>query len=95
MSAKRNGNPDLGIDYPRGAGWLSPPKALVRKRSAATASRLAERRKSIVAPVESTVRYKYTHLPLTANLWKLEPVSEWSGPRAFWRIWNKDSPVLR
>jgi hypothetical protein len=31
----------------------------------APASRLAERRKSIVAPVESTARYKYTHLPLT------------------------------
>src|SRR5580700_5023806 len=49
----------------RGAGWFSPPKALVRKRSAAAASRLAERRKSIVAPVESTARYKYTHLPFT------------------------------
>src|SRR5271166_4470048 len=49
----------------RGAGWFSPPKALARKRSAAAASRLADRRKSIVAPVESTARYKYTHLPLT------------------------------
>src|SRR5277367_2084525 len=49
----------------RGAGWFSPPKALARKRSAAAASRLAERRKSIVAPVESTARYKYTHLPFT------------------------------
>ena len=49
----------------RGAGWFSPPKALTRKRSAAAASRLAERRKSIVAPLESTARYKYTHLPLT------------------------------
>src|SRR5271170_7539531 len=29
------------------------------------ASRLAERRKSIVAPLESTARYKYTHLPFT------------------------------
>jgi hypothetical protein len=28
-------------------------------------SRLAERRKSMVAPLESTARYKYTHLPLT------------------------------
>ena len=45
----------------RGVGWFSPPKALARKRSAAAASRLAERRKSIVAPVESTARYKYTH----------------------------------
>src|SRR5580692_6391149 len=49
----------------RGAGWFSPPKALVRKRLAAAASRLAERRKSIVAPLESTARYKYTHLPFT------------------------------
>ena len=31
----------------------------------ATVSRLAERRKSMVAPVESTARYKYTHLSLT------------------------------
>ena len=38
----------------RGAGWFSPPKALARKRSAAAASRLADRRKSIVAPLEST-----------------------------------------
>ena len=55
----------VGIDYPRGVGWFSPPKVLVRKRSAAAASRFAERRKSIVGPVESTARYKYTHLPLT------------------------------
>ena len=34
----------VGVDDPRGAGWFSPPKALVRKRSAAAASRLAERR---------------------------------------------------
>ena len=54
----------VGIDYPR-RDMVLPPKAFVRKRSAATASRLAERRKSIVAPVESTARYKYTHLPLT------------------------------
>jgi hypothetical protein len=49
----------------RRAGWFSPPKALARKRSAAAASRLADRRKSIMAPVESTARYKYAHLPLT------------------------------
>jgi hypothetical protein len=52
----------VGVDDPR-RGMVLPPKALVRKRSAAAASRLAERRKSIVAPVESTARYKYTHLP--------------------------------
>src|SRR5271165_4724893 len=54
----------VGIDDPR-PGWFSPPKALARKRSAAAASRLADRRNSIVVPVESTARYKYTHLPLT------------------------------
>jgi hypothetical protein len=46
----------VGIDT-RGAGWFSPPDALARKRSAAATSRLADRRKSIVAPVESTARY--------------------------------------
>src|SRR5260370_8921091 len=49
----------------RGGGWFSPHKALARKRSAAAASRLADRRKSIVPPLESTTRYKYTHLPFT------------------------------
>src|SRR5580698_6706481 len=57
----------------RGAGWFSPPKALVRKRSAAAASRLAERRKSIVAPVESTARYKYTHLPFYPDVRLVHP----------------------
>src|SRR5271168_1515116 len=57
----------------RGAGWFSPPKALARKRSAAAASRLADRRKSIVAPVESTARYKYTHLPLTPDVGFIHP----------------------
>src|SRR5260370_31542414 len=55
----------IGIDYARRRMVLSPPKALARKRSAAAASRLSERRKSIVAPLESRARYKYTHLPLT------------------------------
>ena len=54
----------VGVDDPR-RGMVLTTKALVRKRSAAAASRLAERRKSIVAPVESTARYKYTHLPFT------------------------------
>src|SRR5271157_97152 len=54
----------VGVDYAR-RRWFSPPKALPRKRAAAAASRLADRRKSIVAPLESTARYKYTHLPLT------------------------------
>ena len=47
----------VGVDDPR-SGMVLPTQALVRKRSAAAASRLAERRKSIVAPVESTARYK-------------------------------------
>ena len=54
----------VGVDDPR-RGVVLTAKALARKRSAAAASRLAERRKSIVAPLESTARYKYTHLPLT------------------------------
>jgi uncharacterized membrane protein len=40
----------------RGVGWFALPSALVRKRLAAAASCLAERRKSRVAPVESTAR---------------------------------------
>jgi hypothetical protein len=50
----------VGVDDPR-CGWFTPPNPLVRKRLAATVSRLAERRKSIVAALESTARYKYTH----------------------------------
>src|SRR5258705_11105149 len=49
----------------RGAGWFAPPNALARKRLAAAASCLAERRKSRVAPVESTARYRERHLPFT------------------------------
>jgi hypothetical protein len=54
----------VGIDHARRRMVLSA-QGFARKRSAAAASRLAERRKSIVAPLESTARYKYTHLPLT------------------------------
>ena len=54
----------VGIDYPR-REMVLPAQGFCQKGLAATASRLAERRKSIVAPVESTARYKYTHLPLT------------------------------
>src|SRR6202022_4171652 len=57
----------------RGAGWFSPPKALARKRSAAAASRLAESKKSLVAPVESTAGYKYTHLPLNRDVGLIHP----------------------
>src|SRR5271157_480460 len=42
----------------RGAGWFTPPSTFARKRLAAAASCLAERRKSRVAPVESTARYR-------------------------------------
>jgi hypothetical protein len=41
-----------------GPGWPGERDAFCRKRLAAAASRLALRRKSIVAPVESTARYK-------------------------------------
>ena len=44
-----------------------PPSALARKRSAAAASRLAKRRKSIVAPVESTARYQPTASRMTSG----------------------------
>ena len=41
-----------------GRGWPGERKAFWKKRLAAAASRWAESRKSIVAPVESTARYK-------------------------------------
>src|SRR5580692_5022424 len=53
----------VGIDDPR-RGMVLPAQGFGQKALAAAASRLAERRNSIVAPVESTARYKYTHLPL-------------------------------
>jgi hypothetical protein len=48
-----------------GRGWPGERNAFWKKRFAAAASRLALRRKSIVAPVESTARYKYVHFPAT------------------------------
>jgi hypothetical protein len=52
----------IGVDDLRRRMVLSAEglgeKALSRYRA-----RLADRRKSIVTPVESTARYKYTHLP--------------------------------
>jgi hypothetical protein len=54
----------VGVDDPR-RRMVRTSNALASKRSAAAASRFAERRKSIVAPVDSTARYKYTHLPFT------------------------------
>jgi hypothetical protein len=45
----------VGVDDPR---VRMVRNALARKRLAAAVSRLAERRKSMVAPVESTARYK-------------------------------------
>jgi hypothetical protein len=47
----------VGIDDPRRRMVLTA-QGFGQKRSAAAASRLAERRKSIVAPLESTARYK-------------------------------------
>jgi hypothetical protein len=35
----------------RGAGWFFPPNPLARKHSAAAASRLVDKKKSMVAPV--------------------------------------------
>jgi hypothetical protein len=55
----------VGVDDPRG-GMVFPAQGFGQKSARPPlASRLAERRKSIVAPVESTARYKYTYLPLT------------------------------
>jgi hypothetical protein len=47
----------VGVDDP-GRRMVHSAQRLARKRSAAAAARLADRRKSIVAPVESTARYK-------------------------------------
>jgi hypothetical protein len=41
------------------------PEGFLEKRFAAAASRLADSRKSIVAPAESMARYKEVHLPAT------------------------------
>ena len=54
----------VGVE-PEGADGSHLPRLWLWKRLAAAVSRLAERRKSMVAPVESTARYRYTHLPLT------------------------------
>src|SRR5438552_3014264 len=54
-------------------GWPGARNALWKKRFAAAASRRAESRKSIVAPVESTARYKYTHLALHPNVGLIHP----------------------
>jgi hypothetical protein len=49
--SRRVSNVLVGVDDPRAPDGSNRPKALARKRSAAAASRLAERRKSIVAPL--------------------------------------------
>src|SRR5271170_4359499 len=54
----------VGVDYARRRMVLSA-QGFGEKALRRCCSRLAERRKSIVAPLESTARYKYTHLPLT------------------------------
>src|SRR5260370_16996983 len=48
---------------PRGRGRPGGCKAFWKNCLAAAASRSAENQKSIVAPVESTARYKYRQLP--------------------------------
>ena len=55
----------VGVDDPRRRMVLSAQSLGEKALGPPAASRLADRRKSIVAPVESTARYKYTHLPLT------------------------------
>ena len=54
----------VGIDYARRRMVLSA-QGFGEKALSRCCVTLAERRKSIVAPLESTARYKYTHLPLT------------------------------
>src|SRR5260221_13716255 len=49
----------------RGAGWIPPPSALARKRLAAAASCLAERKKTRGEPGESTPPYREAHLTFT------------------------------
>src|ERR1700682_3752168 len=47
----------------RGRGWPGACKAFWKNRLAAAASRSAESQKSIVAPVESTARYRDRQFP--------------------------------
>src|SRR5262245_52308246 len=54
----------VGVDDPR-CRMVLTAQGFGQKRSAAAPPHLAERRKSIVAPLESTARYRYTHFPLT------------------------------
>src|SRR5271165_3034882 len=82
----------VGVDEPRRRMVLSA-QALARKRSAAAASRLADRRKSIVAPVESTARYKIHPFALDPDVGLVDAptVVARSEPRAqtsfhFWGI---------
>jgi hypothetical protein len=49
----------------RGLAVCGCPSALRKNRLAASASRLAESRKSIVRPPLSTARYKYVQRPFT------------------------------
>src|ERR1700680_4028198 len=57
----------------RGTGWFCRPNALARKRFAAAASRLAERRKSRVAPEESTAPYRLAPLALDPDVGLVRP----------------------
>ena len=54
----------VGVDDPR-RRMVRSAQRFGEEALSRCSSRLADRRKSIVAPVESTARYKYTHLPLT------------------------------
>src|ERR1700686_2150232 len=54
----------VGVDDPR-VGMVRTSQGFGQKALGGRGVALGERRKSMVAPVESTARYKYTHLPLT------------------------------
>ena len=54
----------VGIDYPR-RRMVLPTQRFGEEALSGRYVALADRRKSIVAPGESTARYKYTHLSLT------------------------------
>ena len=54
----------VGIDDPW-RGMILPAQGFGQKALSRCCIAFGQRRKSIVAPLESTARYKYTHLPLT------------------------------
>src|SRR6516164_11807394 len=57
----------------RGWGWDRSPSALRNRRLAASASRNADSKKSMVAPAESMARYKYAPASLHADIGFVHP----------------------